>query len=199
MKDYKKIFNNDDIGEISFNNCSIITKEINISKYNKMFFKNEDIDDVVFNYLEIFQMIFDIYYNYIDIDTNYTQKNYYKYIKSPLLITIYDYLNKNDISKMVEKINKKIEDGKIRTTYLNRFEHYMFITPRNKLLKKKWKHILQNKKIFPDLDLLIDKIIKKLSVDVECSNTIYFNRCHLIGMFIDLYEFKKYMRLKRKI
>jgi len=198
MKEYKKIFRNDDLGKIEINKCSIITKEINISKYNKMFFNNIDIDDVVFNYLEIFQMIFDVYYNHIDIDTKYTQNNYYKYVKSPLLITIYDYLNKINIVEMKKKIDKKIEEGKMRTTYLNRFEHYLFITPRNKLVDKKMETILKNTKIFPDLDLLVDNIIKKLGVEIDCSNVIYFNRCHITGMFINLYEFKKYIRLFKK-
>jgi 5'-3' exonuclease len=199
LKDYKKsLGNEEELGEIEFNKCHIITKEINITKYNKMFFLKEDMDNVVFNYLEIFQMIFDVYYNISDIDSDFTQKNYYKYTKSPLLISIYEYLDKMNVNEMVKKINKKIEEGKIRTSFLSRFEHYLFITPMNKIIKKEsWKKILSNSKIFPNLDLLVDKIIKKGNTNIECANTIYFNRCHIIGMFIDLYEFKKYMRLFR--
>ena len=104
---------------------------------------------------------FGIYLNLNDNQTNNICTWNYSYNISPFIVDLYNYLNAIPNKNIfLENINNKITNYNNSEYYINKdefmsdLEHYMYISPRDN-----YKETYDNKKIFPDLDIIATNII----------------------------------------
>ena len=157
-----------------------------IKKYYEIHFNELDKNDIVNEYLLGLNWIINYYFNGI-----INKLWYYPYSKSPLMFDI------------IDKFNKKIlllrkEDNYTNETFFTPFEQLIFISPLkldenikeqlyilNKIisnddLDKLVKFINSNKKYFFKLNDIIKNILKGKKGLIDCSNSIFISKCHLI-------------------
>jgi hypothetical protein len=169
----------------------------NISEYYDEFFniKNMDtnkINVIVEEYLKGLFWVFNFYFN----KDGKTEKNktlsiwYYKYHKAPLLKQISQYFLSINIKVLKEKFNifenEVIKNNNIKESlYMNKLEHYMYVTPinvqNNKPVLNKNANKIYFDKIFPDLNNIVDIILKYGgSKDIiDCRRVSFLNKCNL--------------------
>lgn len=164
---------------------------------NSIVFDSE-MDNLVDEYIKGIFWIFDWYFNKNNsVSTgSYISSWFYPYNRSPLLFQVRNILNKyrkigtiNYIDKMNMLFNEVTFSNKYRVSkanYMNKTEHYMYITPVNKHygILDKYLHIIKNNpNIFPDLNMIVKKLISGscdvISEVIDCRRIQYVSKCNL--------------------
>lgn len=164
-------------------------KRDEISKYYDINF-NVNKEDIIKEYLSGLNWVVNYYFNYI-IDKTW----YYQYSKSPLLFDIIDYNNNVNISNILTQI--KVDKYKDEL-FLTPLEQLLLITPINlnkdlgdqlrlldkilpfEYVQKVINFIQNNSKYYFDLDDISKKIMAGNEKIIDCSTTIFVNKCHLL-------------------
>uniref|UniRef100_A0A6C0ECE8 Xrn1 N-terminal domain-containing protein n=1 Tax=viral metagenome TaxID=1070528 RepID=A0A6C0ECE8_9ZZZZ len=196
----------------------------NMIVYYKDFFKIDvstenglkQLDEICKDYLEGLFWIFDFYYNKNNSKDNYEHASIwmYKHHKAPLIADVYNYLKKtydgiqgeyNEKLKIfngkINKIFKKVasfEEGMYvpRDKFLNKLEHYMYVTPVVKQynIPQEYESIQkQHTNIFPNLDDIVKGITleRKGHELIDCRRVAYLSKCHLLT--VETISFEEYM------
>lgn len=191
-----------------------LTFEEGKNKFYKDFFGNESLDNVIMSYLEAIIWILEYYFN-----DNLYQLWYFKYHKSPLIIDIIKYLEKD--KDIFTKVKNKLKTYSIRSSenLLTPIEHYFYITPfdnkkthlkyiRNypsEIINKASKfidYIKSNSKfkdLYPDIIPIVSNIINnKNNQDIDCRLQFFLNKCILSiikpSILVNKLEFKDIFR-----
>jgi 5'-3' exonuclease len=150
---------------------------------------------------------FDFYFNKNDRETNYKRVSIwlYPYVKAPLITDIFKYMSDtykadkhnfvevmNSIYRNVTDTNKSTSQFVDRHDFMNKLEQYLYVTPKNKQIDvpKRYKAILSNPTLFPDLDLIAKGIIEEQRGKdlIDCRRTSFLNKCHLTTVKTITYE-----------
>ena len=117
-----------------YQHISNLANSIGQKKY-EIYFKNniptpnEVSDETIYNYLKMFYYMIKSFF--IDM-SNYNSINLINYNMnySPILNDIIDFLNKQDFTTFISKLEKDISDSFIdEKMYFNKLSHHLFITP----------------------------------------------------------------------
>ncbi len=175
-----------------------------IKNYYKLNFNNEPIPIIINEYLLGLNWVLNYYFNNI-IDKTWS----YPYGKSPLLFDLMNNYNKNILN--LQKIDK-YKDYNFMTT----LEQIIFISPinlnknindqiqlLNKVLsfediQKVTNFIESNKEYFFDLDSIFKKLVNKKEKVIDCSTSIFVNKCHLTFLEKEI-NINKYLKDFRNI
>ena len=198
--------------------------ERNLEPYYSLFNFNRDLklynkedkvkrDQIVINYIEGLEWVLDFYNNGNFLENiNLPMWNwYYKYLESPTISEIYNYIkrNKKELSISLSMLNIYIEKNNkrpniLKDEYFNPIELLIYITPFNysikiekqlKFLRNLGKENLlkikdfinenKNRYIY-DIQKTINSIKNNLNTKnnlINCNNKRYFNKCELVDFF----------------
>jgi len=168
LMEYLVIFNGEDktkMGEVILKDCHIKIKEntIDYDKYYKTYF-NGDKKKGIYDYLTMFQYIFDVYFNDVDMNNDKVQTYFYHFYKSPLLKSIYVFLNsKTDYDNFSKELNLRLKKGYTKK-YFDMKNHFDFVNP------------IETNKVIE----FVNDVSKGVSCEkhIDCSGVSYFNKCH---------------------
>ena len=176
----------------------------NIKNYYKLNFNNEPHQIIINEYLLGLNWVLNYYFNDI-VDRTWS----YPYGKSPLLFDIINNYNVN-----ILKLQK--EDSYKNNNFMTPLEQIIFISPLNlninindqiqllnKILsfediQKITKFIENNPHYFFNLDKIFQKLMNKKDKIIDCSTSIFVNKCHLVFLEKEI-DINKYLRDFRKI
>lgn len=162
-----------------------------------------DLKVLVNEYIRGLFWVFDFYFNKNDFDTNYNHVAtwYYDYIKAPLLnnITcIMESMIKKGMDNFVKEMNRMFTEVSDvnnirmyvdRSKFMNKLEHYIYITPYERLKKQTDIPISyvkeidneKNKDIFPLLKEIVKAIMEFRGHEyINCRGVNFLNKCHLM-------------------
>ena len=169
-------------------------------------FTTKNKDEIVKEYLMGIMWIH-YYYSNIDIGLHLW---HYKFDKSPLIIDILHFLEKNplfDITKYTYNIYNKNRVKHVKD-YFSPIEHLLYVTPyedmdllpkRTKILFKKEKKVF-NRINYPNLKKIAYKIINKKKNQINCYKIRYLNKCRIRVMNkinINDIEFRRLIKLNK--
>lgn len=175
-----------------------------VKKYYKLNFNDEPIPVIINEYLLGLNWVLNYYFNNI-VDKTW----YYSYGKSPLLYDIINNYNSN-ILKLQRKDKFKDDD------FLTPLEQVIFITPIdlnqnitdqiqlvNKVLTfddilKLTKFIKDHNQYFFNLQKIFKQLYDKDKKLIDCSTSIFVNKCHLIFLERDI-DLTKFIKDFRKV
>lgn len=212
---YKLNAVDDLIGKCSLNylnNQYVYTYDI-IEKYHDRYYKiyfgnNYDLYDISEKYFEGICWVFDFYFKKNDSEFNYNNVStwFYQYHRSPMLIDLKNYLKKQEENKLLNIHKKVINLLTDRQNFMNPMEHYLYVTPKNSINIKNnkilWDIINNNPQVFPDLDLIINKIMNddignENSVPIDCRRVSYLSKCTLKS--VKDISFREFMSITKKL
>jgi 5'-3' exoribonuclease 2 len=193
---YEKILNPKDEFYYKYFESGFPKRE-EIDNYYKIHFKNVNKKDIINSYLEGLNWVLNYYFNFI---VNKTW--YYKYSKSPLIYDIIDNYN--------YKILQQVKIDKYKLNFFTPLEQLIFISPidlnkdiylqlsiDDKYINNIVKFINENPEYFFNLTEIINNIINNKDKNIDCSNSIFLNKCHLIFLEKDI-NIDKYLETIRK-
>jgi galactitol-specific phosphotransferase system IIB component len=168
--------------------------------------KSEIINNVVEEYLRGLFWTFEFYFNKNDFHENlqYVSKWYYPFTRAPLLTQINDMLSvyEFDPTELIRymgnirmSLHSKGSHVK-REHYLNKLEHYMYVTPKNKHkdIDPSYTAMYDKNDIFPDMHNIAQVITSgspDISKVIDSRRVQFLNKCHLIT--IENIPFDKYI------
>lgn len=180
------------------------------SRYYKIYFGNNyDINDISLKYFEGICWVYDFYFRKNNSKYNYENIStwFYLYHRSPMLIDLNNFLKKISTKKL-KLLDKNINNLTIdRINFMNPLEHYLYITPKNSINSKNLeiKNIVENNpQIFPDLNLIIEKImdnnnLNDKDIPIDCRRVSYLSKCTLRSVKdISFHEFMDKVKTLRK-
>lgn len=182
----------------------------------KIMSDSKEMIDVVDNYIVGLFWVFDYYFNKNDrvYNSKHISTWFYKHHRAPLMFQIRDvlemYKKSKDliiggnpyILKMNQLFNNIAIHNKINIeNYMEPLEHYLYVTPKNKHYNIPDKYVQitsENSEIFPDLDLIINKILENDDTTkiIDSKRTTYLSKSNLTG--IKFIEFDYFMKIIRK-
>jgi hypothetical protein len=195
-----------------------ISMKTSIDEFYNEFFDIKDINNkdnekileaVIKKYLIGLVWVFDFYFNKNNEKDNKNTVStwFYEYHKAPLLQQVAEYI-KNKKTKIMNKEFKKYykfvlstKTNVPRLLYMNKLEHYLYVTPIHKHedIPKQYDDIRKNKDFFPDLKSLVDTIITTGATKdiLDCKRIPYINKCHIANKIISFDEYMKIMIVMR--
>lgn len=145
---------------------------------------DEDLHKIVYEYTLGLMWIFDFYFNKNNADRNMTKVStwMYPYHRAPLLSQIIYYVRGVQIQNLLTDINKSYVD---RSDYLNILEHYMYITPKNRMhnIPEKYiEFIEENTSIYPNLSESANRIWSgdRVWEIIDCKRINFLSKCNLL-------------------
>lgn len=167
-------------------------------------FDEDKIVSLVEDYIKGLFWVFDCYFNKNDsaYNANFVSTWSYPYNRSPLMYQVKYVLNKyaKNGKDFIEKMNSlylNVTSTRVvpRHKFMNKIEHYLFVTPYDKLreLPEKYKMFVEeNRDMFPSI-VEIAKIIAENddnSKIIDCRRISFVNKCHLLNVrYISYDEF----------
>lgn len=161
-----------------------------VETYYQSFFgvtrENSDVmfQNIVYEYALGLIWIFDFYFNRNSADRNMNKVStwMYPYHRAPLLSQITYYIKGVHLQNLLTDINASYVD---RSEYLNILEHYMYITPKNRMHNIPEKYIgfiEQNPTIYPNLTETIERIWNgdRVNEVIDCKRINFLSKCHLL-------------------
>lgn len=183
------------------------------ARYYDTYFTHSESDDpiditkICEEYIRGLFWTFDYYFNKNNKDANFKRVStwMYPYIKAPLITDLFKYMSdiyKADKYGFIEKMNviyKNVTEMDSTTSqfvdrdvFMNKLEQYLYVTPKNRQsdVPERYKTILLNTTIFPDLDAIAKGIIEEHRGKdlIDCRRTSFLNKCHLLTVKIISYE-----------
>jgi len=176
------------LGYVTIRDGVFISENIedSIKKYYKTFFHIDDLNgktmkDMLNNYIEGLLWVFKYYYYEIDL----TRANiwYYKYHFAPLLNQLYQFL-KHQPDNYIEDLLNNLDKYKIdRSQFFTPVEHLLYTSPvqlNDELVPDKYKSIIKDRSLFPDLESIINKIwTSNTSDEIDCKGALFITKCNL--------------------
>lgn len=142
------------------------------------------LQNIVYEYALGLIWIFDFYFNRNSTDRNINKVStwMYPYHRAPLLSQITYYIKGVHLQNLLTDINASYVD---RSEYLNIFEHYMYITPKNRMYnipEKYIEFIEQNPTICPKLTETVDRIWNgdRVNEIIDCKRINFLSKCNLL-------------------
>jgi 5'-3' exonuclease len=144
----------------------------------------QKLQNIVREYVQGLIWIFDFYFNKNNSNRNISKVStwMYSYHRAPLLFQIRQYIGLFKLGDMITEINNSYVN---RQNYLNTLEHYMYITPKNKMVNipepyMKFAH--EHPDFFPDLTESVNKIWtgENASEIIDCKRINFLNKCNLL-------------------
>lgn len=162
--------------------------------YNIYFGNNYIVGDICEKYFEGISWVFDLYFIKNNSKFNYENISpwFYQYHRSPMLIDLNNYFNTKTQTELKKKYYSVAHNLIKREDFINPFEHYLYVTPKNSInLDKKYKYIKdiinENPNIFPDLNNIIESIMNtnnkfpeyNSNIPIDCRRVSYLSKCSL--------------------
>ena len=151
-----------------------------------------DIDILCREYLRGFFWTIDFYFNKNNriININNISTWHYKYDHTPYIKEISEYINSltnrnAELNRLYYSITDLSGGYYVKSSeFLNRFEQYMYITPRSTYadLPEIYKQIITDDSIFMDLDNIVYRIINGENHLLDTYNVKYINKGNIIGL-----------------
>lgn len=172
------------LGYVTIKNNTFISENIDtsIQKYYATFFgPNPNLNDISEKYIEGLLWVFKYYY--FKTDLNNANVWFYEYHLAPLLKQIYTFLEKQS-DTYIDKLYTNLRKYEVpRRIFFTPEEHLLYVSPSKyikDILPKKYHNIVFDKSLFPDIDPIIDEIMKNnVSNDVDCRGALFLNKCDL--------------------
>jgi len=194
--------------QLSYVNNQYLYVYDTIGKYRDIYYKtyfgeNYNVMDICEKYFAGILWVYDFYF--LKNNANFNNKNvsiwFYEYHRSPFLTDIANYLYMKSNTDL-DIVFKKILNSHInRNVFMNPFEHYLYVTPKNAINIPDTKElIINNPEIFPDMGLIVDKIINgNCLIDdlpIDCRRISFISKC-IIKNIVNLTheEYVKYLRV----
>jgi hypothetical protein len=164
---------------------------------------DEMLQNIVYEYTLGLIWIFDFYFNRNSSTLNIEKVSTwtYSYHRAPLLSQIAYYIDGVNLKKLLYDINKSYVN---RSEYLNILEHYMYITPKNRMVSIPHEYeefILQNPQMYPDLNDTVNRIWNGDNVNeiIDCKRVNFLSKCNLLSVNYVSYDeyFQKIKHLRR--
>lgn len=178
-------------------------------------FDEKMMTELVEDYLKALFWVFDNYFNKNNSHMNakFVSTWIYTHHRSPLLYQIREILLKfahcksNDFITKMNSLFEEVTNNKKyiyeRKDFMNKLEHYLYVTPLNRLEELPDKYDLfvkNNKELFPDLDEIANKIwLSDNNSDIiDCKRISFINKCNLTSIkFIKFNEFMDKIKILR--
>lgn len=208
----------DNIGNYYLQTYSVRKRAL---KYYSEFFNIRDIYDnegkekiqhLVNEYVTGLFWVFEFYFNRNNSKMNLSMVStwFYEHHKAPLIFQIRQVLEnygenlQNEMNDLFWNISDSSTNYIEREFYMDKIEHYLYVTPKNNAMKiiqnlpNYIKLLEENSEVFPDLDDIVDAIWKSDSdsrsrLIIDCRGAPYFNKCHLVG--VKYVHFDKFMSI----
>ena len=152
---------------------------------------------------------FDFYFNKNDAGFNLQNVStwFYPFHKAPLLKEIIKllewYVTTDKTHYFNDRINENLTD---RESFLNRYEQMLYTVPKTKIspVIDGYQKLLENEKLFPDMDAYVDKIWSSATKDepneyIDCRRITFISKCVLKKVInLSFEEFMTYVEPYRK-
>ena len=200
LDEYNNLFTKQDnigITELKYkDNEYKIHTDKNIEIKKKYYYKNiiklntkEDKYNFIKEYIKGFFWTIDFYFNKINRQTNINNISIwnYEYNHSPYFIELSDFLNEDqyiELKKLyydISNINSNLYTSPLQ--FMNNFEQYLYITPKNMLnnIPDIYKDLLNDIDIFPNIQDIGKKILNGDKSLIELHDSKYINKINIIG------------------